>query len=112
MGIGGGTILIPALIIFTSLNQQNVQAINLLYFIPTAIIALAVHIKNKLIDFNVAIRIIIFGIIGSIIGSTIAVNLNSDILRKLFGIFLFGMGVAEIWGYAIKNKLKQFFVDK
>ena len=43
MGIGGGTILIPALVMLTDISQQGLQGINLVFFIPTAIIALITH---------------------------------------------------------------------
>ena len=46
MGIGGGAILIPALVMLTDLSQQSIQGINLIYFIPTAIAALISHIKD------------------------------------------------------------------
>ena len=66
MGIGGGTILIPALSIFLSIDQHTAQGVNLLYFIPTAAVALFVHIKNKSIDYKIAIPIIISGIAGAV----------------------------------------------
>ena len=43
MGIGGGVILIPALVFFTSISQHGAQAVNLLYFLPTAVAALIVE---------------------------------------------------------------------
>ena len=43
MGIGGGTILIPALLFLTEVNQQQAQGVNLIYFIPTAVVALIAH---------------------------------------------------------------------
>ena len=46
MGMGGGTLLIPILTIFLSFEQKNAQAINLLVFIPMAIVALIIHFKN------------------------------------------------------------------
>ena len=46
MGIGGGTILIPALLFLTEVNQQQAQGVNLIYFIPTAVMALITHRKN------------------------------------------------------------------
>ncbi len=96
MGIGGGAILIPVLVFVLNVNQHTAQSINLLYFIPTAIIALIVHIKNKSIDFRIAASIILFGVLGAIIGSHFAVSVSSDVLKKLFGIFLFFMGMHEI----------------
>ena len=47
MGMGGGTILIPSLVIFAGIAQKTAQGINLLYFMPSAVAALILHIKNK-----------------------------------------------------------------
>lgn len=96
MGIGGGVILIPALTLIFGFEQKVAQNINLLYFIPTAIIAIFVHSKNKTIEKRGLFKIIIFGIIGAIFGSIIAINLNGEILRKIFGWFLLIMGISEI----------------
>ncbi|MBS5794663.1 MAG: TSUP family transporter [Clostridiales bacterium] len=96
MGIGGGVILIPALTLIFGFEQKIAQNINLLYFIPTAIIAIFVHSKNKTIEKQGLFKIIIFGIIGAIFGSIIAINLNGEILRKIFGWFLLIMGISEI----------------
>ena len=75
MGIGGGTILIPALAVLVGVDQHIAQSVNLLFFIPTAIIALTVHVKNKRIDLKMALPIIFFGVIGAFFGSRLAVAL-------------------------------------
>ena len=67
MGMGGGTILIPALIFFAKTPQQLAQSINLSVFFPTAIIALCIHIKNKHVRYKLALKIIIAGTIGALI---------------------------------------------
>lgn len=95
MGIGGGTILIPALVIFANPDQHIAQSVNLIFFIPTAVVALAVHIRNKRIDFRTAIPIIIFGLLGAYIGSRLAVRLPGAILKKYFGVFLLILGIYE-----------------
>jgi len=97
MGIGGGAILIPALIIFEEVTQKTAQGVNLLYFIPTAIISLIIHIKNKNVEIRTALIIGVSGILGSIFGAFLMSWLNSDILRKMFGFFLLGIGVYEIF---------------
>ena len=51
MGMGGGTILIPLLTLFLNVPQLQAQTINLISFIPMAIVSLIIHIKNKLVDF-------------------------------------------------------------
>lgn len=96
MGIGGGTILIPALVFLEGMGQQEVQIINLIYFIPTALIALYFHNKNNLIEKKILKPIILTGFIGAVVGSFIATSLDGDILRKIFGVFLAIMGIVEI----------------
>ncbi len=97
MGIGGGAILIPALVIFVKPEQHIAQSVNLLFFIPTAVIALIVHIKNKRIELKVALPIIVFGLVGAFLGSKMAVSLPGASLKKLFGMFLLCMGGYEIF---------------
>ena len=97
MGIGGGTILIPALTMFINVNQHTAQGVNLLFFIPTAIVALFVHKKNGNLQIKTAIPLMLWGLVGSSFGALLAINLNPGILRKLFGGFLFIMGGYEIY---------------
>ncbi|KAB3531465.1 sulfite exporter TauE/SafE family protein [Alkaliphilus serpentinus] len=103
MGIGGGTILIPGLILITGLKQQTIQSVNLVSFIPVALIALRVHTKNRNVDFRLAIPLVLLGLLGAWIGSSIALKIPSDTLRRLFGIFLLSMGIYELI-YKGKNK--------
>ena len=97
MGIGGGTILIPALAFFMDIGQKEAQSINLIYFIPTAVIALITHKKNNNIETKVLKPIVIFGLIGALGGALLAVSIEADLLRKLFGGFLCAMGIWELF---------------
>ena len=97
MGIGGGTILIPALSIIYGIRQQSAQNINLIYFIPTALIALISHVKQGNIEKKTLLPIIPSGLIGAAGGSIIAMGMQSDILRRCFGFFLLAMGVYEFF---------------
>jgi uncharacterized membrane protein YfcA len=96
MGIGGGAILIPALIMFEKINQQTAQGINLAYFIPTALVALIVHLKNKSIKVKTALILGVSGLPGAIIGSVFAGTLSDSSLRRMFGFFLLFIGIYEI----------------
>ncbi len=55
MGMGGGTILIPALVLFANINPKLAQSINLISSIPMTIFALIIHIKNKNVVFKLVI---------------------------------------------------------
>jgi len=96
MGIGGGTILIPALLFLTDITQQQAQGVNLIYFIPTAITALIAHQKKGNLDWKTAKPLAIRGLAGAAAGAFLAVSLESKLLRKIFGGFLFLMGLSEI----------------
>ncbi|MDI6602149.1 MAG: TSUP family transporter [Thermoanaerobacteraceae bacterium] len=96
MGIGGGTILIPALTIFLNVNQHTSQSVNLITFIPMAIVALIIHLRQKNVVLKYLLPLIIGGIIGSIAGSYIAITLSSLILKRIFAVFLLIMGLYEI----------------
>lgn len=96
MGIGGGTILIPALVFIAGTRQQIAQSINLLVFIPSAIAALCVHIRKHNIEKGLFLKLTATGCTGAVIGSLLAVNLDSGFLKKSFGIFLLIMGIYEL----------------
>ncbi|MHB1393103.1 MAG: TSUP family transporter [Clostridia bacterium] len=96
MGIGGGTLLIPALVFIVGTKQQIAQSINLLVFIPSAIAALYVHSRKKNIEKGLLLKMAITGCLGAVIGSFLAVNLDSNLLKRFFGIFLLIMGIYEI----------------
>lgn len=106
MGIGGGAILIPALLLISDISQKTAQGINLVYFIPTAICALIVHIRKKNVEIKTALIIGAFGVFGSLLGAWCASLFSDGTLRKIFGVFLAAIGVYEIWcGLTVdKNK--------
>ena len=99
-GMGGGTILIFLLSFILGIEQHTAQATNLIFFIPTSIVAIIVNFKNKNIDTKQAIIISIFGVLGAIIGANIAIYMDVKILKKGFGIFLIFVTMNEIYkGY-------------
>lgn len=96
MGVGGGMLLIPALRMFFDMSQQSAQSINLFCFLPSALCAIFIHIKNKKIDFKTALPIIITGVPFSLLGAYICTCISSKMLGRLFGIFILIFGVREI----------------
>lgn len=96
-GMGGGTILIFLLTFMLEIEQHIAQATNLIFFIPTSIIAIIVNLKNKNIDMKLAILVSIFGILGAIIGANISIHIDVKILRKCFGAFLTVITMNEIY---------------
>ena len=97
LGMGGGTILILLLSLFMNLDQHIAQATNLVFFIPTSLAAIAINIKQKNVDFKLAVNISIFGILGSIIGGLISEKMSSTHLRKYFAVFILMIAIHEIY---------------
>lgn len=96
MGLGGGTILIPALVLLVGIDTKIAQSVNLLTSIPMTIVALMIHIKNKNVILKLVIPIALFGIVGAMLGSMLSAHLEADLLKRLFGIFLLFVGLSEI----------------
>ena len=99
-GMGGGTILIVLLTFIMGIEQHIAQATNLIFFIPTSIIAIIVNLKNKNIELKTAIIISIFGILGAKISTHIQVGM----LKKCFGVFLLIIAIHEIYTILKLNK--------
>ena len=104
-GMGGGTILIFLLTFIMGIEQRVAQATNLIFFIPTSLIAIIVNIKNKNIDLKTGVIISIFGVFGAIVGANLAIHMDVNILKKCFGIFLALIAINEI--YSITKQYKK-----
>ena len=87
MGMGGGTLLIP-LLSFLKVSQQTAQAVNLISFIPMAVVALILHAKNKLVDFSGILYAILPGAVAALGFSLLASKIGGELLRRIFGGFL------------------------
>lgn len=107
MGMGGGTILILCLSMFLGVEQHIAQATNLVFFIPTSIVAIITNIKQKYIDFKIAIPIAITGIVGATIGAIISNKTDVKMLKKYFGIFLALIAVWEIYSIIKKYRFNK-----
>lgn len=105
MGMGGGTLTIPILTIFLKYEQLKAQGVNLIAFLPMAVVALFIHMKNKLVDFKSTWLLAAVGCVFSVAGALIANNISNSILKKFFALFLIGLG---IWQFIeMKRNQKQ-----
>lgn len=95
MGMGGGTLLIPLLTLFTGTDQHLAQAVNLIAFIPMSLVALVIHIKNKLVEFRHVIITAIPAVAASIGASLLSKIVDGKSLSVYFGIFLMILGVYQ-----------------
>lgn len=102
--MGGGTILILILTLFGNIEQHVAQATNLIFFIPTSIAAICINWKNKTIDKKVGLIVGGIGAIGAIVGALVSYKLNTQVLRRCFGVFLAIIALHEIYVIIKSNK--------
>jgi uncharacterized membrane protein YfcA len=107
MGMGGGTVLIPLLSLFTSLHQKSSQAINLISFIPMAVVALYLHYKNGLIKKQGLLLVIIPACLFAVGGSLLCIIIDVKVLRRIFGGFLIALSVLQFFADKITKKTQK-----
>lgn len=101
MGMGGGTVLIPLLGIVFGMPQHLAQAINLVSFVPMAIIAIIIHAKNRLIEKRGLWIIILAGLFSCAAGCFIARAISGETLKRIFGGFLIILSVIQIFSVTL-----------
>lgn len=96
--MGGATFLVPALVVLLNTDQHVAQGIGLAFFLPTGIVAAITHYRQGNVKVKLALYLVIGGLFGAVIGSLLALNTPTFLLRKIFGIFLISMGLCEYFG--------------
>lgn len=97
MGMGGGFILVVWLTLAEETAQRVAQGINLLFFLPIALLSLIFHIKNKLVNKEFVKKLALGGVLGAVIGTYGAQLIDNGALRKLFALFLLAFGLKELF---------------
>lgn len=96
LGLGGGTVMMLYLALFTELPQTQAQGINLLVFLPVALLSLLFHQKNGYISWRSVGLCILAGLPGVAAGCFLSGWMDVGLLRKAFGVFLLIMGIREL----------------
>lgn len=95
-GVGGGTLLVLYLTLFTETAQRTAQGINLLYFLPTAGAALVGHIKNRMVEKRAFWWAGGCGVVTTALSAIFIGKIPTDLLKRGFGVFLIVIGVMEL----------------
>ena len=104
MGMGGGTVTIPLLVLIGGVEQKIAQCANLFAFLPMSVGALKMHADNGFLQTDGIIWVIIPAVLLSAVGAMTASVLPSDFLRKGFGVFLIGLSLVGLYRSALAIK--------
>lgn len=109
IGVGGGIIVVPALVYFLGFSQHEAQGTSLgLLLLPVGILAVANYYKQGYIDIKVVAIMCLAFVLGGWFGSKIALALPQDIVKKIFAIVLFYTAFKMLgWDTAIINLFKK-----
>lgn len=98
VGIGGGIVIVPALVYFIGMSQHEAQGTSLtVLLLPVGILAVYYYYNAGYVDVKSALIIALTFVIGGFIGSKIAIAIDQNMLKKVFGIFLFLLSIKMIF---------------
>ena len=96
LGIGGGSLLVLWLTIVLGTDPQIARSVNLLFFIPSALISCALRLKKGQLNLRPFLPVILSGCVASAAFSWISTVVEITWLKKSFGIILIAAGIKEI----------------
>lgn len=101
VGVGGGIIIVPALVYFLGFSQKTAQGTSLgLIMLPVGILGVLQYYKQGHVDFRVVGILAVGFLIGSFFGSKIALGLSQETVKKVFAVLM------------ILIAIKMLFIDK
>jgi hypothetical protein len=95
IGVGGGVIVVPALVLLFTLPQKSAQGISLAVMVPVALLGAFRYWRNP--EIGLDLRIVGFlamgALMGTLLGTDLAARLSGDVLRKFFAVFMILVGI-------------------
>ncbi len=93
LGIGGGVLMVPAMVLLLGFDQHVAQGTSLMVVIPAALTGSYTHHRNGRLFLRDAAILAAGGVVGAVIGAVFALSIDDDILRRLFAGFLLVIAV-------------------
>jgi uncharacterized membrane protein YfcA len=111
VGVGGGIIIVPALVFFLGFSQQGAQGTSLgLLLLPAGILAVINYYNKGFIDFKVVGIMCAAFVVGGWLGSKLALSLSQEVVKKIFAVVLFYTAFKMMgWDLAIIKWIKGLF---
>lgn len=96
IGIGGGTILIPAMVFLLGEEQHIAHGTSLAIILPTAMVSTFIYQANSHMDWPLALKIATSGMLGGYLGAKLMEKIPALRLKQLFGIFMILAGIRMV----------------
>lgn len=96
LGVGGGSLLLLWLTLVAGVPQDAARVMNLMFFLPCALIATLFRWKQSKPDWHLTLPAVGAGLLGSLLGNYLGPNLDTDLLKKAFGVLFLVTGFREL----------------
>ncbi len=88
LGIGGGVVLVPALVLLLEVDQHTAQGVSLMVIVPTALVGALTHHRLGNVVPRLALGLGATAVVGALVGSWLSGMLDAGLLRRGFGVLL------------------------
>lgn len=96
-GSGGGTIIVPALVLFCGLKDYKAHATAISIILPLTVISTAIYLFKNTIPLKMSLLVVVGGLVGSYLGAKMLNKVPTNILSKVFGGVIIYTAVRMIW---------------
>lgn len=98
VGIGGGIIIVPALVLLAGFSQKLAQGTSLgILLLPVGILAVIQYYKQGYVDIKYVTIVALAFVLGSLLGSKLALSLSDDKMKKIFAILMLVISVKMLF---------------
>lgn len=97
LGVGGGSLLILWLTGILGMAHEEARAVNLLFFLPSALVASIFRWRQGTIDIRRILPAVTAGSVAAIAGSWLSTHMDTALIQKLFGSLLLITGLRELF---------------
>lgn len=98
VGIGGGVVIVPMLVLLFAMSQKMAQGTSLaLLMMPVGIFAVINYYKAGYVDVKIAAVLAVAFVAGSFLGSKVALDLPENTIKKIFGVFMMLLSIKYLF---------------
>lgn len=87
-GSGGGTIAVPAMILLLDAEEHKAHATAIAIILPLTLVSAFFYVSNNYVDWGLTLKVVLGGLVGGYLGAKLLNICPSNILRKVFGVFM------------------------
>jgi uncharacterized membrane protein YfcA len=98
LGIGGGAIYVPAMVLLLDEQQHVAQGASLAAIVATGIVGGLTHLRQQTVDVRAAVWVAPFAVVAGFGAALLADRIEADALRRIFAVVMFGIALTIIYG--------------